>query len=70
MFFTPPKLLFFFFIYLFIYYLFILILQDIPEAHAGQIVAVFGVDCASGPTHPFACVHMIFYNFVLFSLVV
>lgn len=23
-------------------------LQDIQEAHAGQIVAVFGVDCASG----------------------
>lgn len=22
--------------------------QDIQEAHAGQIVAVFGVDCASG----------------------
>lgn len=25
-----------------------IILQDIQEAHAGQIVAVFGVDCASG----------------------
>lgn len=25
-----------------------LIWQDIQEAHAGQIVAVFGVDCASG----------------------
>lgn len=25
-------------------------LQDIQEAHAGQIVAVFGVDCASGFT--------------------
>lgn len=25
-------------------------LQDIQEAHAGQIVAVFGVDCASGLT--------------------
>lgn len=24
--------------------------QDIQEAHAGQIVAVFGVDCASGLT--------------------
>lgn len=23
-------------------------LQDIQEAHAGQIVAVFGVDCATG----------------------
>lgn len=23
-------------------------LQDIQEAHAGQIAAVFGVDCASG----------------------
>lgn len=26
----------------------IVALQDIQEAHAGQIVAVFGVDCASG----------------------
>lgn len=26
----------------------VLCLQDIQEAHAGQIVAVFGVDCASG----------------------
>lgn len=25
-------------------------LQDIQEAHSGQIVAVFGVDCASGLT--------------------
>lgn len=25
-----------------------LIWQDIQEAYAGQIVAVFGVDCASG----------------------
>lgn len=24
------------------------LLQDIQQAHAGQIVAVFGVDCASG----------------------
>lgn len=23
-------------------------IQDIQEAHAGQIVAVFGVDCATG----------------------
>ena len=30
----------------FIHYPFIL--QDIQQAHAGQIVAVFGVDCASG----------------------
>jgi translation elongation factor EF-G len=28
-------------------------LQDIQEAHAGQIVAVFGVDCASGQS--FTC---------------
>lgn len=26
----------------------VVVLQDIHEAHAGQIVAVFGVDCASG----------------------
>lgn len=45
-------------------------LQDIQEAHAGQIVAVFGVECASGPIHPFVYVHMIFYSCVLFSLVV
>ena len=25
-------------------------IQDIQEAHAGQIVAVFGLDCASGDT--------------------
>ena len=33
-----------------IYILRSFMMQDIQEAHAGQIVAVFGVDCASG-TH-------------------
>lgn len=34
----------------------VLYLQDIQEAHAGQIVAVFGVDCASGFVSFLLCV--------------
>lgn len=33
-------------------------LQDIQEAHAGQIVAVFGVDCASGSSFLFASAYV------------
>lgn len=28
-----------------------MMMQDIQEAHAGQIVAVFGVDCATGTAY-------------------
>ena len=47
-----------------------LYLQDIQKAHARQIVAVFGVDCASSPTYPFAFVYTIIYVSMLFSIVV
>lgn len=41
--------------------------QDIQEAHAGQIVAVFGVDCASGNTPPFY-INKLKHNICLFSV--
>lgn len=36
------------FIIFWFFYPLLFLLQDIQQAHAGQIVAVFGVDCASG----------------------
>lgn len=47
-------------------------LQDIQEAHAGQIVAVFGVDCASGLTPSVTCICRAYRSFIfmLFFMVV
>lgn len=42
-------------------------LQDIQEAHAGQIVAVFGVDCASGQS--FTCQVTNCFIFIIFFMV-
>jgi hypothetical protein len=42
-------------------------LQDIQEAHVGQIVAVFGVDCASGQS--FTCRVTNCFIFFIFFIV-